>query len=282
MDMYSSIRLFPAMVSLISLISVSAMAQVDVNSLRAASSRSAAEYDSGRSVGSRKGFIGPEESGRPGVYFFKKAVKAFENDQIAFAMDMYEAAASWGYKPAEYNLSVMYARGQGIPVNMPRAMAWIALAAERGDSHYVSARDAINIKLSSDQVAEANRILEELKPKFADATALRRANRRWRDVKLEATGSRLGFIGGLKVGAAGSMLANTSPGLDSTAPFEVTSGKHNDASIEYRQLQESDSPYAPKDRVRTGSATVGPLEAIPDLARDKSGSAESKEDASKQ
>jgi hypothetical protein len=280
--MNPAIRIVQAMVCLMALVSASAMAQVDVNSLRASSSRSAAEYDSGRSTGRRMGFTGPEGSGRPGIYFFKKGVKAFERDQYAFAMDMYEVAASWGYKPAQYNLSVMYARGQGIPVNMPRAMAWIALAAERGDSHYVSARDAINVKLNSEQVVEANRILDELKPKFADATALRRANHRWRDTKLGATGSRLGFIGGLKVGAAGNSLASTSPGYAGSAAWELTSGKQNDASIEYRQLQKSGNPYDPKDRELTGTATVGDIETIPDLSKGKSSATDVAGDASKQ
>jgi TPR repeat protein len=279
--MNPAIRIIQVMACLMSLGSAAVMAQYDVNSLRAASSRSAAEYESGRSTGSRMGFTGPEGSGRPGTYFFKRGVKAFENDQAAFAIDMYEASASWGYKPAQYNLSVMYARGQGVPVNMPRAMAWIALAAERGDSSYVSARDAINIKLSSEQVVEANRILEELKPKFSDATALRRAKHRWRDARLDATGSRLGYTGGLKVGAPGSSLASTSPGYRMESAWAITGGRQNDASIEYRQLQESDSPYAPKDRALTGTATVGDIETIPDLSKGKSSATDSAVDGSK-
>jgi hypothetical protein len=267
--MISIIRTIQAAACLTILFSISAMAQVDVNSLRASSSRSAADYDSGRSTGRRMGFTGPEGSGRPGVYFFKKGVKAVERDQYAFALDMYEAAASWGYKPAQYNLSVMYARGQGIPVNLPRAMAWGALAAERGDSRYVDARDAINRTLDSEQVAAANRILEELKPKYADAIALRRASRRWKDTALAATGSRLGFIGGLKVGAAGSSIASHSVGYEGSAPWEFTGGRQNDASIEYRQLQEGANPYDPKYRARSGTATIGELETIPDLSAGK-------------
>ncbi|MEO7935568.1 MAG: SEL1-like repeat protein, partial [Dokdonella sp.] len=167
-------------------ISASAMAQLDASSLRSSSSRNSASYESGRSTGSRMGFTGPEGSGRPGIFFFKKGVNAFEKDQTAFAINMYEVSAAWAYKPAQYNLSVIYSRGQGVPVNLPRAMAWIALAAERGDSRYVDARDAINAKLTSEQVVEANRILDELKPKYADARALRRATHRWRDAKLDA------------------------------------------------------------------------------------------------
>ena len=41
---------------------------------------------------------------------------------------MYETSASWAYKPAHYNLAVMYAKGEGVPVDRPRAMAWAAHA----------------------------------------------------------------------------------------------------------------------------------------------------------
>ena len=247
-------------------ISASAMAQLDASSLRSSSSRNSASYESGRSTGSRMGFTGPEGSGRPGIYFFKKGVAAFEKDQTAFAINMYEVSAAWAYKPAQYNLSVIYSRGQGVPVNLPRAMAWIALAAERGDSRYVDARDAINAKLTSEQVVEANRILDELKPKYADARALRRATYRWRDAKLDATGSRLGYAGGLKVGAAGRGLSGSSPGFQATEAWGITGGYQNDASIEYRQLRESQGPYAPKDRELTGTATVGDI-VIPYISK---------------
>jgi hypothetical protein len=248
------------------LIPLVALAQHDATSLRATSSRSSASYESGRSTGSRMAFTGPEGSGRPGIFFFKKGVKAFEKDQTKFAIEMYQTSASWAYKPAQYNLSVIYSRGQGVPVDLPRAMAWIALAAERGEPRYVTARDAINAQLTSEHVDEANRILGDLIPKYADETALRRATRRWRDTKLDATGSRLGFTGTLKIGAPGKHLAGSSPGYVALSSFGITGGRQNDGSIEYRQLRESDSPYAPEDRELTGTATVGNI-VIPDLSK---------------
>ncbi len=262
-EMFSSTRVSFVVFCLAILIATPAVAQIDSSTLKS-SPRTSASYESGRSTGNRMGFSGPEGSGRPGIFFFKKGVKAFDKDQYAFAIDMYEVAASWAYKPAQYNLSVMYSRGQGVPVDLPRAMAWIALAAERGDSRYVNARDAINVTLNSDQVAEANRILEQLKPKYADANALRKANRRWRDVKLDATGSKLGFAGGLKVGAPGK--SSLSAGNVAYNASGITGGYHNDASIEYRQLQESSGPYEPEDRVRTGTVTIDALQ-IPDLGK---------------
>ena len=58
--------------------------------------------------------------------------------RTTFAIDMYENSASWAYKPAQYNLAVMYMNGEGVPVDKPRAMAWAALAAERSEQEYVT------------------------------------------------------------------------------------------------------------------------------------------------
>lgn len=58
-------------------------------------------------------FGSPEDNARPGEHYFGLAVDAIKHKDFAFAIDMYKVAASWAYKPAEYNLAVMYARGQG-------------------------------------------------------------------------------------------------------------------------------------------------------------------------
>jgi TPR repeat protein len=82
----------------------------------------------------------PEDDARPGEYYFRIGANAFMHKDYAHAISMYQVAASWAYKPAEFNLGVMYARGQGVPVDLPRAMAWMALAAERGDKEYVDGK----------------------------------------------------------------------------------------------------------------------------------------------
>src|SRR4051812_29782948 len=54
----------------------------------------------------------PEDDARPGEYYFKLGASAFQHKDYAHAVKMYEVAASWAYKPAQFNLGVMYARGQ--------------------------------------------------------------------------------------------------------------------------------------------------------------------------
>ena len=208
----------------------------------------------------------PEADARPGEYYFKIGARAFQKNDAKFAIQMYEVAASWAYKPAAYNLGVMYARGQGIPVDYPRALAWMALAAERGEERYVAARDVVQAQLTAEQVGQARVIVEELKKTYGDEVALRRAKARWADVRSHMTGSRVGSVGHLDVGVP---QASADPSNQKgqkgthkrgTTSGEILGGEAVDGSIAYRQLLDSDNPYDPKfERKALGIAHVEPL-----------------------
>jgi hypothetical protein len=222
------------------------------------------------------GFGTPEEDGRPGQYFYYRAVDAVKRKQYKFAIDMYETSASWAYKPAQYNLAVMYAKGEGIPVDKPRAMAWAALAAERGDRDYVDAREVIYADLSKDEFAQANAIWRELKKTYADDVALERAKARWAQVKAGITGSRVGGVGNLKVGAESSggkltyIMPNGRSALDANAVSgaSVLTGGSIDGSVAYRQLRESANPYDPRFEQPVGTAIVEPIVPMPNEKTD--------------
>ncbi|MEP6882471.1 MAG: sel1 repeat family protein [Dokdonella sp.] len=253
--------------------------------IRGSTTRNSASSDSPDPDDRRKGYIEPSASGRPGVFFFAKGVEAFNKEQTGFAIEMYEISASYAYKPAQYNLSIIYAKGQGVAVDLPRALAWVTLAAERSDGHYATARNAIYAALSPQQVDEADRVLKSLVSKYADETAMKQAKSRWKDAKLAATGSRLGFVGGLKVGAPGaqagglqaaSQEAKGSSTFGSTA-WDLTGGKQVDGSVAYRQLRESDNPYDPIFKERTGTVKIGNIET-----NTKEAARSATEDAAKQ
>ncbi|HJT97745.1 MAG TPA: sel1 repeat family protein [Rhodanobacteraceae bacterium] len=219
------------------------------------------------------GFGTPEEDGRPGQYYFIKAVEAVKHKQYRFAVDMYETSASWAYKPAEYNLAVMYLNGEGVPVDKSRAMAWAALAAERNDADYVQAREVIYAALSTDEFAKANEIWRELKKTYGDDVALARAKTRWAQVKAGITGSRVGGVGNLKVGSAGKNVkpvridASGRSALDANtfSAFGVLGASSVDGAVAYKQLRESDNPYDPKfERQPAGTATVEPIVPLRD------------------
>lgn len=228
----------------------------------------------------------PEADARPGEYYFKIGARAFQKNDAKFAVEMYQVAASWAYKPAEYNLGVMYARGQGVPVDLPRALAWMALAAERKEPRYVTARDLVQSQLTPEQVEQARVIVDELKKTYGDDVALRRAKARWADVRAHMTGSRVGSVGHLDVGVPQGSADPSDPkgkkGVHrtGTSSAEILGGEGVDGSIAYRQLLESDNPYDPKFERRIGTATVEPL--IPVNPPPKGGAAAKTPDPAKQ
>lgn len=213
-------------------------------------------------------FSSPEDDARPGEYYFGLAVHAFRKRNYSFAISMYKVAAAWAYKPAEYNLGVMYARGTGVKRDLPRAMAWLTLAAERNDKTYLSARDLINSKLSDAQFEHANTIFGELLPTYGDATALIRAKSRWAQVRASMTGSRVGSLAGnLRIGTA-SLGSRFGPQIPSggnrpmaTSGFQLLGGGSTDGAIAYSQLVSTNNPYDAKFEWRPGhqNVTVGAL-----------------------
>ena len=133
--------------------------------------------------------------------FFALGVQAFRKGDYRHAIDMYKVAASWAYKPAEYNLAVMYFKGQGVPVDRPLGAAWMVLAAEHGDASYVQARDMMVTLLSKSQFMQTDEHWGSLRKTYGDAVALRRAKAQWAWVKTHQTGTRVGgTTGELSVG----------------------------------------------------------------------------------
>jgi hypothetical protein len=243
----------------------------------AKSNNAAPIYDSADNANrmSSTRFTSAEDSARPGEYFFGLGANAFRHKDYAFAVRMYQVSASWAYKPAEYNLAVMYALGQGVPVDMPRALAWMTLAAERGEKQYVQARELINTKLSNAEFTQADAIYGELYRTYGDASALRRAKDRWAQVRSSMTGSKVGSVAGeLKIGLAAAgpsaMAAPlTTPGAAlnrvSAGGSDLLGGEEVDGAVAYKQLLESDNPYDPKFEWRpgsTGKVTVEPMTPV--------------------
>lgn len=232
----------------------------------------APDYGSGAAAGtlSNGNFNTPESDGRPGVKFFTLGVQAFRKHDYAHAIDMYKVAASWAYKPAEYNLGVMYFKGQGVPVDRPLGAAWMVLAAERGDPQYVKARDVMITLLSAADFARTDELWGKLKKTYGDKVALRRAKAQWAWVKTHQTGTRVGgTTGELAVGALDGGHKPKPVGMDGRSATTVANGfslmqsGSVDGAVAYREFQQSDDPYDPIFvKNRAGKVTVEPLQSV--------------------
>jgi len=81
------------------------------------------------------------------------------------ARQWYEQAAAQGYAEAQYNLGVLYFRGQDVPTDYVRAYMWLNLAAAHltGDEQKSAAnnRDKAASLLTPAQVAEAQQLARQ-------------------------------------------------------------------------------------------------------------------------
>ena len=89
---------------------------------------------------------------------------------FAQAVIWYRKAADQESAAAQNNLGLMYENGRGVPQDYIRAHMWYNLAASgasdrRTREEAVKARDAVATKMTSVQIAEAQRLAREWKPK---------------------------------------------------------------------------------------------------------------------
>ena len=90
----------------------------------------------------------------------------------AAAMKWYRIAAEQGDADAQNNLGVMYDFGQGVPQDYVHAHKWYNLAAARYPASEnerrekaVRNRDRVERRMTAEQIAEAQRLAREWKPK---------------------------------------------------------------------------------------------------------------------
>ena len=79
-------------------------------------------------------------------------------------------AAEQGYAKAQFNLGVMYDNGRGVPQDYAHAYMWFKLAASRlppGERRdlAVKNRDIVAERMTPAQIAEAQKLAREWKPK---------------------------------------------------------------------------------------------------------------------
>lgn len=77
------------------------------------------------------------------------------------ALSQYEVDAKQGRADALYNLGLAYSTGQGVSVDYVAAHKWFNLAAMRGSDLAKTWRAQISREMSSNQIAEAQRLARE-------------------------------------------------------------------------------------------------------------------------
>ena len=90
------------------------------------------------------------------------AQAAVERADYEQAFALYQKAARWGHKGAQYVLGELYAEGKGVARDPVSAYAWLAVASEAPDRDFVKARNRIGNELTDTQKVEAERLAGEL------------------------------------------------------------------------------------------------------------------------
>ncbi len=88
----------------------------------------------------------------------------------AEAVKWYRLAAEQGHAIAQFNLGIMYDIGQGVPQDHVLAHMWLNLAASRsppGEDYdeALQLRDAVTERMTPAQIAEAQKLAREWKPR---------------------------------------------------------------------------------------------------------------------
>lgn len=135
----------------------------------------------------------------PDLRFRQLGLEAWEQGRHDEAMTYFRRAARFGDKPAQGMVAEMLWNGEGVAQDRPLAYAWMDLAAERGYRRMLIRREVFWEALGEDERARAISEGERLYAEYGDAAAKPRLEARLRQGRRNATGSRTGMTGNLRI-----------------------------------------------------------------------------------
>lgn len=135
--------------------------------------------------------------GHPDLFGRFTGMRCFAGHDYACALKYFRYGAYYADKFSQMALGLMYADGNGVPKNPPRAWAWLALSASRGYPDFVATRERIGRTLTPAQRAQAAAELARLQKTYGDAVAEPRMLVAMRLALMNMTGSRTGHDSGV-------------------------------------------------------------------------------------
>ena len=87
---------------------------------------------------------------------FLSAQKDYSEGNFEKAYKEYLILAKYGNNKAQYNLAVMYVKGQGVEINLPKAYAWSKVS--ESNPEYKALTSNIEKGLTKEQLLKANEI----------------------------------------------------------------------------------------------------------------------------
>ncbi len=96
---------------------------------------------------------------------FQAGVDAYNGGDYDTALKEFRPLAERGKAVAQWSLGIMYERGRSVPQDYVQAYRWYTLAAAKGLKEAVKMRDLLEKRMTPAQLAEAQRMAREWKPK---------------------------------------------------------------------------------------------------------------------
>ena len=94
---------------------------------------------------------------------FRAGAEAYERFDYATALKEWRPLAEQGDAAAQYNLGLMYTKGQGVQQDYVQAYLWFNLAAAQGDEGARKDRDILAEQMTLAQIGDAQRLAREWK-----------------------------------------------------------------------------------------------------------------------
>ncbi len=96
---------------------------------------------------------------------FKAGVEAYQRGDYTTALTEFRSLAQQGNAGAQNNLGIMYSKGRGVPQDDVQAHMWVNLAAAPDIENARKTKDILAERMTPAQIAEAQRLAREWKPK---------------------------------------------------------------------------------------------------------------------
>ncbi len=81
------------------------------------------------------------------------------------AVKWYRKAAEQGHAEAQHNLGIMYDLGKGVPEDKVLAYMWRNISAASGHEKAKKSKEIVSRKMTQEQIAEAQKLSREWKPR---------------------------------------------------------------------------------------------------------------------
>jgi hypothetical protein len=116
----------------------------------------------------------------PGYTEYCHGMKKWHAGRYRAALEDLKDAAGWASKNAQYTLGMIYFNGHHVPVNRALGLAWLMLSAERKHPHrFKVVLVSAYLAATPAQRDEAKALFQRMRPRYSDAFAAKRAERRY-------------------------------------------------------------------------------------------------------